>query len=65
MTYNLRRLRPVGLIRWISHTNRYVLTPDGFRIVAFCTKVNNRLLVPLTAVNQPQTPQNSAPPDRM
>ena len=38
------------------HTNRYVLTADGIRIAVFYTKVYNRLLVPLTAANQPQAP---------
>jgi hypothetical protein len=37
-------------------TNRYVLTADGIRIAVFCTKICNRLLVPLTAANQPQSP---------
>jgi hypothetical protein len=33
-----------------------VLTADGIRIAVFYTKVCNRLLVPLTAANQPQAP---------
>ena len=56
MTYDLRRLRLNGLIRRIPHTNRYTLTSDGIRIAVFYTKVYNRLLVPLTAANQPQAP---------
>jgi len=56
MTYDLRRLRLNGLIRRLPHTNRYVLTDDGIRIAVFYTKVYNRLLVPLTAANQPQAP---------
>ena len=57
MTYDLRRLRLAGLIRrWPSHTNHYVLTADGIRIAVFYTKVYNRLLVPLTAADQPQAP---------
>ena len=56
MTYDLRRLRLTGLIRRLPHTNRYVLTADGIRIAVFYTKVYNRLLVPLTAANQPQAP---------
>jgi len=56
MTYDLRRLRLGGLIRRLPHTNRYVLTADGIRIAVFYTKVYNRLLVPLTAANQPQAP---------
>jgi hypothetical protein len=56
MTYDLRRLRLNGLIRRLPHTNRYVLTADGIRIAVFYTKIYNRLLVPLTAANQPQAP---------
>ena len=56
MTYDLRRLRLGGLIRRLPHTNRYTLTADGIRIAVFYTKIYNRLLVPLTAANQPQAP---------
>ena len=56
MTYDLRRLRLNGLIRRLPHTNRYTLTSDGIRIAVFYTKIYNRLLVPLTAANQPQAP---------
>jgi hypothetical protein len=40
----------------LPHTNRYSLTSDGIRIAVVYTKACNRLLVPLTAANQPQTP---------
>jgi hypothetical protein len=33
-----------------------VLTADGIRIAVFYTKVYNRLLLPLTAADQPQAP---------
>ena len=56
MTYDLRRLCLAGLIRRLPHTNRYVLTGDGIHIAVFYTKACNRLLVPLTAANQPQAP---------
>jgi hypothetical protein len=56
MTYDLRRLRLNGLIRRLPRSNRYVLTDDGIRIAVFYTKIYNRLLVPLTAANQPQAP---------
>src|SRR5438477_1076844 len=56
MTYDLRRLRLAGLIRRIDHTHRYVLTPDGTRAALFYTKLHNRLLRPLLAADQPQTP---------
>jgi hypothetical protein len=56
MTYDLRRLRLHGLIRRIPRSNRYMLTVDGTRVAIFYTKVYNRLLVPLTAADQPQAP---------
>jgi hypothetical protein len=56
MTYDLRRLRLNGLIRRIPRSNRYMLTDDGIRIAVFYTKIYNRLLVPLSAANQPQAP---------
>jgi hypothetical protein len=56
MTYDLRRLRLAGLIQRLPRCNRYVLTADGIRIAVFYTKVYNRLLVPLTATDQPQAP---------
>jgi hypothetical protein len=62
MTYDLRRLRLNGLIRRLPHTNHYVLTADGIRIAVFYTKIYNRLLVPLTAANQPQAPPSLGVP---
>lgn len=56
MTYDLRRLRFNGLIRRIEHTHTYALTPDGQRLAIFYTKLNNRLLRPLLAADQPQAP---------
>jgi len=56
MTYDLRRLRLAGLIQRLPHSNRYRLTTDGIRIAVFYTKVHNRLLVPLSAADQPQAP---------
>jgi hypothetical protein len=56
MTYDLRRLRLAGLIRRLPRSNRYLLTDDGIRIAIFYTKVYNRLLIPLTAADQPQAP---------
>ena len=54
MTYDLRRLRLAGLIQRLPHTNHYTLTTDGIRIAVVYTKIYNRLLVPLTAADQPQ-----------
>jgi hypothetical protein len=56
MTYDLRRLRLTGLIHRLPHTNRYSVTNNGIRIAIFYTKIYNRLLVPLTAADQPQAP---------
>jgi hypothetical protein len=53
MIYDLRRLRLNGLIRRLPHTTRCVLTAEGIRIAVFYTKTCNRLLVPLTAADQP------------
>jgi hypothetical protein len=56
MTYDLRRLRLKGLIRRLERTNRYVLTPEGVRVVIFYTKLHNRLLCPLLAADRPPAP---------
>ena len=56
MTYDLRRLRLAGLIRRLPRSHRYMLTDDGIRIAIFYTKIYNRLLIPLTAADQPQAP---------
>jgi hypothetical protein len=37
--------------------NRYTLTSDGIRIAIAYTKIYNRLLIPLTAANQPHAPR--------
>lgn len=55
-TYDLRRLRLKGLVRRLAHSNTYVLTPDGVRWALFYTKLENRLLRPLLAADQPQAP---------
>jgi predicted MarR family transcription regulator len=56
MTYDLRRLRLNGLIRRLPHSNRYILTSEGTRIAICYTKVYNRLIVSLTAADQPPSP---------
>jgi hypothetical protein len=58
MTYDLRRLRLGGLIRRLPHSHRYTLTDDGARIAILYTKIYNRMLMPLTAADQPQAHQN-------
>ena len=56
MSYDLTRLRLKGLIARLPGTNTYTLTPDGTRLAIAYTKVHNRLLVPLTAANDPPAP---------
>ena len=56
MSYDLRRLRLHGLIQRLPHSNTYVLTPDGIRVAAFYTKLQNRLLRPLLDADKPPAP---------
>jgi predicted MarR family transcription regulator len=56
MTYDLRRPRLHGLVQRISHTNTYVLTPEGQRAAAFYTKLDRRLLRPLLDADKPPAP---------
>ena len=56
MTYDLRRLRLLGLIQRIPKSNTYVLTPDGQRVAITYTKLANRLIAPLLAADQPPAP---------
>ncbi|GAA3316156.1 hypothetical protein [Arthrobacter ramosus] len=53
MSYDLARLRRTWLIEREAHNNTYTLTPDGQRVALFYTKVHNRLLRPLLAVDKP------------
>jgi hypothetical protein len=55
-TYDLRRLRLKGLIRRLDGQNRYVLTPEGIRVAAFYTKLQQRLLEPLLEADKPPAP---------
>jgi len=56
-SYDLARLRDNGLIGRRSHSNTYDLTADGLRVAIFYTKVQDRLLRPLIAADQPPVPQ--------
>ena len=56
MSYDLGRLRLHGLIRRLDRQNRYVLTDDGRRFAVFYTKLANRVIAPLFAVDQPNAP---------
>jgi hypothetical protein len=53
MSYDLRRLRPHGLIQRRPHSNTYVLTDEGVRVAVFYTKLQDRLLRPLLNANTP------------
>lgn len=55
-SYDLARLRLNGLITRVPGKNRYWLTSDGLRFAIFYTKLHDRLLRPLLAVDQPPTP---------
>ena len=46
MTYDLRRLRLKGIILRKSHTAKYFLTPYGYRVSQFITRVHARLFRP-------------------
>jgi len=54
--YDLARLRRNGLITRRPHANTYDLTSDGLAFAIFYTKVHDRVLTPLFAAGQPQSP---------
>lgn len=53
MTYDLRRLRLKGLIVRREGTNRYFLTPHGWRVALFFTRINARVLRTMLAAAAP------------
>jgi hypothetical protein len=55
-SHDLARLRRNGLIIRRPHSNTYDLTPDGLAFAIFYTKVHDRVLAPLFAAGQPQSP---------
>lgn len=56
MTYHLRRLCLQGLIGRVDGHNRYHLNLEGQRFAVSYTKLRERVLPPLFAVDQPNTP---------
>lgn len=42
-----------------EESNTDTATPDGLRISIFCTRIHDRLLVPLCAADQPPAPSQS------
>ena len=55
-SYDLTRLRRNGLITRTPGRNLYRLTDDGLAFAIFYTKVHNRVLRPLLAIDRPQAP---------
>jgi hypothetical protein len=55
-SYDLARLARNGLITRRPHASTYDLTPDGLAFAIFYTKVHDRVLAPLFATGQPQSP---------
>src|SRR6266568_6677211 len=61
ITYDLRRLRPHGLIERIPHTFRYQVTDTGMRSAQFLTRVHDRLLrTGLAEITDPSPPAPTA-----
>jgi hypothetical protein len=58
MSYDLRRLRPNGLIARIPHTHRYNVTSYGLHVALLCTKLFQRILSP-TGLPCSRTPTRS------
>ena len=54
LTYDLRRLRLHGLIARIPKTHRYQVTPFGFRLALFVTRVHARIFRPGVALLTPE-----------
>ena len=52
-SYDLARLRRNGLIERIPHSNTYRLTSDGMTFALVYSRVHDRVLLPLTAHDQP------------
>ncbi|MBK7001912.1 MAG: hypothetical protein IPH35_18680 [Rhodoferax sp.] len=59
MSYELRRLRLLGLIERLPKTHRYRLTNEGLRTAMFYTRVYSRILRPVMAPPVPVTPTSS------
>ena len=61
LTYDLRRLRLHGLIGRTPKTHRYHVTPFGFRLALFVTRVHARIFRPGVALLAPEiAPDRSA-----
>jgi hypothetical protein len=56
MTYDLRRLRLKGLLWRVPHTQRYVVTPYGYKVAVLFTKLNARVFRTTFAALDPTEP---------
>jgi len=56
MTYDLRRLRLKGLLWRVPHTQRYRVTPYGYRVALLFTKLDARVLRTAFAAFDPSEP---------
>jgi hypothetical protein len=60
MAYDLRRLRPHGIIERIPRSHCYQFTAEGLRIALFFYQTDTRLLQPQLAELLPGTPAASS-----
>ncbi len=59
-SYDLTRLARNGLIRRVPNRNQYLLTTDGQLFAHLYTKIYDRVLHPLTALDRPNAPPELA-----
>ena len=59
-SYDLTRLARNGLIRRVPGRNQYLLTPDGHLFTQLYTKIYDRVLHPLMALDRPNAPPDLA-----
>jgi hypothetical protein len=65
LRYDLAKLRGKGLVVRLAGTQRYQLTPEGYRIAVLYTKLYQRLYAPLTAaILNPVPGDNQIPSHR-
>jgi hypothetical protein len=53
MSCGLRRLDLKGVIWWVPHTHRYLLTPYGRKMALFLTRLHARIFCPGFAALDP------------
>jgi hypothetical protein len=59
MSYDLRRLRPKGMIWRVPDSHRYLLTPYGRKVALFLTRLHARVFRPMFAALDPKLPISS------